>query len=105
MEGRFLIAHLTSSSVKGSRSRSVCVWEPKFRDYIATADGGVPALQAAGFEMIEKDANGTPFLVMTRRVTVQGIHEYVASAKSFSNWSMTVRRPTFPPLVNLSSST
>ena len=48
------------------RARSVCLWEPAFRTHIATSDGGLQALQAAGFDEIAKDDRGTPFLVMRR---------------------------------------
>ena len=46
-------------------ARSVCLWEPAFQ-VLAMADGGMPCLHAAGFTSHEKDARGTPFLVMRR---------------------------------------
>ena len=47
-------------------ARRVCLWEPGFRAYLATSDGGLQCLRAAGFGAIEKDRRGTPFLVMRR---------------------------------------
>ena len=60
---RKLLEYLDSSS------RKVCVWDPAFTSLIATADGGLSALQAAGFDEMEKDENGTPFLVLNRATT------------------------------------
>ena len=63
------------------RARSVCLWEPAFRTYIAATDGGLQALQAAGFDVIEKDSRGTPFLVM-RRLDTKAVRELIVQAKS-----------------------
>jgi len=59
-------------------ARSVCLWEPAFQ-IIATADGGLPCLHAAGFTSHEKDARGTPFLVM-RRVSPHALRELINAA-------------------------
>lgn len=53
---------------RDSGARSVCVWEPTFRTHLATVDGGLQAMRAAGFEAMEKDSRGTPFLVMRHAV-------------------------------------
>ena len=62
------------------KARSVCLWEPAFRTHVARTDGGLQCLQAAGFDEIEKDVRGTPFLVM-RRSSPQTVRELISLAE------------------------
>jgi len=60
-------------------ARRVCLWEPAFRTHLATVDGGLQCLRAAGFGEIEKDRRGTPYLVMGR-VAPRHLRELIAMA-------------------------
>lgn len=60
------------------RARSVCLWDPELRSSAPSAPSAVvQCLRAAGFSRVEKDARGTPFLLM-RRTAPQRIRQLIA---------------------------